>query len=210
MRTAAEILNICRIGRGGAGLLSVGPGLLVRRFAGLFVERDDALARLRYMRAGAEVLQIRRICCDGAGLLSVGPGPLVGILARLLIGRLLLLRRLLRVRGLAASGNEGRARDGSDKCPFSKRNASGGLRLSRRITVHGCSSLVAPAHPPACNVLLIYVPKLRRGQRRTVQPTHTSRYRLTLELNCQARTQRYSSQQRVMRQGTFPPPSAPE
>ena len=64
-----------------------------------------------------------------------------------------------------------RARDGSDKCPFSKRNASGGLRLSRRITVHGCSSLVAPAHPPACKVLLIYVPKLRRGQRRTVQPT---------------------------------------
>src|SRR6516164_10625602 len=90
MRAPAEILEICRVGRGGAGLLSVGPGLLVRRFAGLFVERDDALARLRYVRAGAEVLQIRRICCDGAGLLSVGPGPLVGILARLLIGRLLL------------------------------------------------------------------------------------------------------------------------
>src|SRR6516165_733215 len=170
MRAPAEILDICRVGRGGAGLLSVGPGLLVRRFAGLFVERDDALARLRYVRAGAEVLQIRRICCDGAGLLCVGPGPLVAILARLLIGRLLLCR-LLRIRGLAASGNEGRARDGSDKCPFSKRNASGGLRLSGRITVHGCSSLVAPAHPPACNVLLIYVPKLRRGQRRTVQPT---------------------------------------
>src|SRR6516165_9768000 len=30
------------------------------------------------------------------------------------------------------------------------------------------------AHPPACNGLLIYVPKLRRGQRRTVQPTHTT------------------------------------
>src|SRR5262245_49460202 len=148
MRAAAEILDICRVGRGGAGLLGVGPGLLVRRLAGLFVERDDALARLRYVRAGAEVLQIRRICCDGAGLLSVGPGPLVGILARLLIGRLLLLRRLLRIRGLAASGNEGRARDGSDKCPFSKRNASGGLRLSRRITVHGCSSLVAPPTRP--------------------------------------------------------------
>src|SRR6266446_8333432 len=192
MRAAAEILYIGRIGRGGAGLLGVGPGLLVGILAGPLVERDDALARLRYVRAGAEVLQIRRICCDGAGLLSVGPGLLVGVLAGLLIGRLLLLRRLLRIRGLAASGNEGRARDGSDKCPFSKRNASGGLRLSRRITVHGCSSLVAPAHPPACNVLLIYVPKLRRGQRRTVQPTHTSRYRLTLELNCQARTQRYS------------------
>src|SRR5262249_25946671 len=62
--------------------------------------------------------------------------------------RQLLLRRLLRIRGLAASGNEGRARDGSDKCPFSKRNASGGLRLSRRITVHGCSSLVAPPTRP--------------------------------------------------------------
>src|SRR5262245_43907749 len=119
------------------------------------------------VRAGTEVLQIRRICRDGAGLLGVGPGLLVGLLARLLIGRLLLLRRLLRIRGLAASGNEGRARDGSDKCPFRKRNASGGFRLSRRITDHGCSSLVAPAHPPACNVLLKYVPKLRRGQRRT-------------------------------------------
>src|SRR6516164_1156058 len=59
----------------------------------------------------------------------------------------LLLRRLLRIRGLAASGNEGSARDGSDKCPFRKRDASGGFRLSRRFTVHGCSSLVAAAHP---------------------------------------------------------------
>jgi hypothetical protein len=48
------------------------------------------------------------------------------------------------------------ARDGSDKCPFRKRDTSGGFRFSRRITVHGCSSfLVAAAHPPACNVLLI-------------------------------------------------------
>jgi hypothetical protein len=155
MRAAAEILDICRVGRCGAGLLGVGPGLLVRSLAGLLVERDDALARLRYVRTGAEVLQIRRICRGGAGLLGVGPGLLLGILARLLIGRLLLLRRRpLRIRGLAASGNEGRARDGSDKCPFRKHNASGGFRLSRRITVHGCSSLVAPAHPPACNVLL--------------------------------------------------------
>src|SRR5262245_55436700 len=103
MRAAAKILDICRIGRGGAGPLGVGPGLLVRRLAGLFVERDDALARLRYVRAGAEVLQIRRICRDGAGLLGVGPGLLVGLLARLLTGRLLLGSRLLRIRGLAAS-----------------------------------------------------------------------------------------------------------
>src|SRR5262249_44034296 len=69
---------------------------------GRFVERDDALTCLRHMRAGAEVLQICRIGGDGAGLLGIGPGLLVGLLARLLIGRLL-LRRLLRIRGLAAS-----------------------------------------------------------------------------------------------------------
>jgi len=147
MRAAAKILDIGRIGRGGAGLLGVGPGLLIRRFAGRFVERDDALARLRYVGAGAEVLQICRIRGDGAGFLGVGPGLLVGLLGRLLIGRLL-LRRLLRIRGLATSGNEGSARDGSDKRPFRTRDASGGFRLSRRITVHGCSSLVAAAHPP--------------------------------------------------------------
>src|SRR5215470_9019218 len=64
MHAAAEILDIGRIGRGGAGLLGVGPGLLVRRLAGCFVERDDALARLRYVGAGAEVLQICRIGGD--------------------------------------------------------------------------------------------------------------------------------------------------
>src|SRR2546429_1185854 len=105
MHTTAETLYIGRIGRGGAGLLGVGPGLLCRRLAGRFVERDDALTCLRYVRAGAEVLQIGRIGCGGASLLGVGPGLLVGLLARLLIGRLLLLRRLLRIRGLAASGN---------------------------------------------------------------------------------------------------------
>src|SRR5262249_3015149 len=113
MRAAAKILDICRIGRGGAGPLGVGPGLLVRRLASLFVERDDALARLRYVRAGAEALQRRRIGPHGAGLLGVGPGLLVGLLARLLTGRLLLLlgSRLLRIRGLAASRHEGRPRN---------------------------------------------------------------------------------------------------
>jgi hypothetical protein len=62
MGAAAEILNICRVCCGGAGLLGVGPGLLVGLLAGLFVERDDALARLRYVRARAAVLQIRGIC----------------------------------------------------------------------------------------------------------------------------------------------------
>src|SRR5262245_65119968 len=114
MHAAAVILDVGRIGRGGAGLFGVGPVLLIRRLAGRIVERDDTLARLRYVRAGAEVLQICRIGGDGAGLLGIGPGLLVGLLARLLIGRLLLLLRrgLLRIRGLAASGNEGSARDG--------------------------------------------------------------------------------------------------
>src|SRR5216684_1777774 len=108
------------------------------------------------MRTAAEILYIGRVGRGGAGLLGVGPGLLVGLLAGRLVGRLL-LRRLLRIRGLAASGNEGSARDGSDKCPFRKRDASGGFRLWRRITVHGCSSLVAAARPPACNVPLKYV-----------------------------------------------------
>src|SRR5215831_20289280 len=37
MHAAAEILDIGRIGRGGAGLLGVGPGLLIRRLAGLLI-----------------------------------------------------------------------------------------------------------------------------------------------------------------------------
>src|SRR3984893_7549823 len=138
MRAAAEILNIGRIGRGGAGLLGVGPGLLVRRLAGRFVERDDALARLRYVRAGAEVLQIRRIGCGGAGLLGVGPGLLVGLLARLLIGRLLLLLRrgLLRIRGLAASRREGSpGNDGNDR-QFRKCDAARAPGLLTPMTAH--------------------------------------------------------------------------
>src|SRR5262249_43918558 len=136
VRAAAEILNICRIGRGGAGLLGVGPGLLVRRFAGRFVERDDALARLRYVRAGAEVLQIRRIGCDGASLFGVGPGLLVGLLARLIIGRLL-LRRLLRIRGLAASRHKGSPGNRCNERQFRKYDASSALGLLTQITSHG-------------------------------------------------------------------------
>src|SRR6266566_3679254 len=140
MRTTAETLYIGRIGRGGAGLLGVGPGLLIRRLAGRFVERDDALTCLRYMRAGAEVLQICRIGGGGAGFLSVGPGLLVGLLARLLIGRLLLLLRrgLLRIRGLAASRREGSP--GNDDCndrQFRKWDASSAPELSTPIISHG-------------------------------------------------------------------------
>src|SRR5215470_7745336 len=137
MHTAAEVLDIGRIGRGGAGLLGVGPSFLIRRLAGRFVERDDALTCLRYVRAGAEVLQICRIGCDGAGLLGIGPGLLVGLLARLLIGRLL-LRRLLRIRGLAASRHQGSPSD--DDCndrQFRKCDASSVLGLLTPIISHG-------------------------------------------------------------------------
>src|SRR5262249_991856 len=139
MRAAAEILDICRIGRGGAGLLGVGPGLLIRRLAGRFVERDDALACLRYVRAGAEVLQIYRIRGDGAGFLGVGPGLLVDLLARLLIRpRLLLLcRRLLRIRRLATSRRQGTPSD--DDCndrQFRKWDASSVPELLTPTTAH--------------------------------------------------------------------------
>src|ERR1700724_968023 len=115
MRATAEALYIGGIARGGAGLLGVGPGLLVRRLAGRFVERDDALAPARYGWRGGAGLQIGRIGGDGAGLLGIRPSLLVGFLARLLIGRLL-LRRLLRIRGLAASRRQGRpGNDGNDR-----------------------------------------------------------------------------------------------
>src|SRR5262245_26489435 len=169
-RTAAEILNICRIGRGGAGLLGVGPGLLVRHFADLFVERDDALARLRYVRAGAEVLQICRIGSDGAGLLGIGPGLLVGLLARLLIGRLLLLRRgLLRIRGLAASRREGSPGNDGNDCQFRKCDAPSAPGLLTPMTAHawpfsgftrGPLFFQRPRTSP-----LQYVPKLRHRQK---------------------------------------------
>src|SRR5260370_34381883 len=103
MRTAAEILDIGRVGRGGAGLLGVGPGFLIRRLAGRFIERDDALTCLRYVRAGAEGLQISRILGDGASLLGAGPGLLVGLLARRRVLRLLLLLCLVRMRGRPTS-----------------------------------------------------------------------------------------------------------
>src|ERR1700756_5978539 len=94
------------------------------------------LARLRYVRAGAEVLQICRIGCGGAGLLGIGPGLLVGLLARLLIGRLL-LRRLLRIRGLAASRRQGSPSD--DDCndrQFRKWDASNVPELLTPTTAH--------------------------------------------------------------------------
>src|SRR5215469_8848480 len=170
MHAAAEILDIGRIGRGGAGLLGVGPGLLIRRLAGCFVERDDALARLRYVGAGAEVLQICRIGGNGAGLLGIGPGLLVGVLARLLIRPLLLLLLcLLRIRGLAASRREGsRGNDCNDR-QFRKCDASSVLGLLTPIISHGWPFpaftrgplyLQRPRTAP-----LQYVPKRRNGQK---------------------------------------------
>src|SRR6266404_259859 len=82
------------------------------------------------MRAAAETLYIGRI---GRG----GPGLLVGLLARLLIGRLL-LRRLLRIRGLAASRRQGSP--GNDDCndrQFRKCDASRARELSTPIISHG-------------------------------------------------------------------------
>jgi len=170
MRAAAETLYIGRIGRGGAGLLGVGPGFLIRRLAGRFVERDDALTCLRHVRARAEVLQICRIGCDGAGLFGVRPGLLVGLLARLIIGRRLLLRRgLLRIRGLAASRREGSpGNDGNDR-QFRKCDASSALGLLTPITAHawpfsgfarGPLFFQRPRTSP-----LQYVPKLRHRQK---------------------------------------------
>src|SRR6516165_5550340 len=138
MRAAAETLYIGRIGRGGAGLLGVGPSFLIRRLAGRFVERDDALTCLRYVRAGAEVLQICRIGGDGAGLLGVCPGFLVGLFARLLVRPLLLLLCLLRIRGLAASRRQGSP--GNDDCndrQFRKWDASSAPELLTTIISHG-------------------------------------------------------------------------
>src|SRR6266851_3978874 len=159
MRAAAETLFRSRIGGGGAGLLGVGPGLLIRRLAGRFVERDDALACLRYVRAGAEVLQICRIGGGGAGLLGVGPG---------LLGRLL-LRRLLRIRGLAASRREGSpGNDGNDR-QFRKCDASRARGLLTPIISHGWPFSGFTRGPlffqrPRTSPLQ-YVPKLRHRQK---------------------------------------------
>src|SRR5262249_3642489 len=136
MRAAAEVLDIARIGRGGAGLLGVGPGLLIRRLAGRFVKRDDALARLGDVRPGAEVLEVRGIRRHGTGLLGLGPPLLVRLLLRLLISRLLLRRALLRIRGLAASRYERSPRNDCNDRQFRKCDASSALGLLTQITVH--------------------------------------------------------------------------
>src|SRR5712671_745779 len=89
------------------------------------------------MRAAAETLYIGRIGRGGAGLLGVGPGLLVGLLAPLLIGRLL-LRRLLRIRGLAASRRQGSP--GNHDCndrQFRKCDASRARGLLTPIISHG-------------------------------------------------------------------------
>src|SRR5262249_56347888 len=81
VRARAELLYIAIECRGGAGLLSIGPGLLVGVLAGLLIERSKPLARFRHVRAGAEVLRIRGEGRSGAGLLSIGPSLLVRLLA---------------------------------------------------------------------------------------------------------------------------------
>src|SRR5262249_57851364 len=73
MRARAELLYIAGVCRGGAGLLSIGPGLIVGILAGLLIERGKPLARLGHMRAGAEVLSIRGEGRGGARPLGIGP-----------------------------------------------------------------------------------------------------------------------------------------
>src|SRR6516162_7569875 len=70
--TGAELLNIASQCRGGAGLLGVGPGLLIRFLPGLLIERSKPLVRLGHVRASAEVLSIRGESRDGTGAYCVG------------------------------------------------------------------------------------------------------------------------------------------
>src|SRR5262249_13860948 len=78
-------------------------------------------------------------------------GLLVGLLAHLLIGRLLLLlrRRLLRIRGLAASGHEGGPRNDCNDRQFQKCDTSSAPGLLPQITYHGrpFPGLRAPVAP---------------------------------------------------------------
>src|SRR6266851_4754512 len=113
------------------------------------------------MRAAAETLYIGRIGGGGAGLLG-------GLLARLLIGRLL-LRRLLRIRGLAASRREGSpGNDGNDR-QFRKCDASRARGLLTPIISHGWPFSGFTRGPlffqrPRTSPLQ-YVPKLRHRQK---------------------------------------------
>jgi len=83
----AEILQIRTVGRRGAGLLGIRPGLVVRGLACLRLERGRALARLGHVRAGSEILDIAVEGRGGVRALGVGPSLLVRVLARLLIER---------------------------------------------------------------------------------------------------------------------------
>src|SRR2546428_8029301 len=56
-----DALPICEC-RGGASLLRVGPGLLVRFLACLLIERSKPLARLGHVRARTELLDIAVKC----------------------------------------------------------------------------------------------------------------------------------------------------
>src|SRR2546428_14183923 len=92
-----DALPICEC-RGGASLLRVGPGLLVRFLACLLIERSKPLTRLGHVRARTELLDIAVKCRSGAGLVGVGPGLVIGVLACLLIERSKPLARLGHVR----------------------------------------------------------------------------------------------------------------
>src|SRR2546430_7113279 len=87
VRAGTELLNIAGECRGGASLLRVGPGLLVRFLACLLIERRKPLTRLGHVRARTELLDIAVKCRSGAGLVGVGPGLVIRVLAGLLIER---------------------------------------------------------------------------------------------------------------------------
>src|SRR5215471_10043899 len=67
MRAAAEVLDIARIGRGGAGLLGLGPRLLVRLLLRLLISRlllRRALLRIRGLAASRYERSPRNDCND--------------------------------------------------------------------------------------------------------------------------------------------------
>src|SRR5262249_11058942 len=73
VRARTELLDVAVECRGGAGLLGVGPGLVIGVLAGLLIERGKPLARLGHVRARAEVLRICSDCRRRTGAHRVRP-----------------------------------------------------------------------------------------------------------------------------------------
>src|ERR1700757_1989798 len=84
VRAGTELLNIAGECRGGASLLRVGPGLLVRFLASLLIERSKPLTRLGHVRARTELLGICSECRCGAAAHRVCPSLIVRLFPTLL------------------------------------------------------------------------------------------------------------------------------